>query len=195
MPFRGWSFGRHALGLTVAVALAGTPGCGPRDAIDREPAGLNAGVGGVLRPAPERPSTPTPATENAADPPKAPTATEPTISPAPATEKPDGGTAEAPDGGAPTTGTGDPGAETDAAPAATPDPNLNDTPATDCAGVAEWQPGGTYLGDEKFVHGTPKRLFQCRPWPYAPWCSLPSYEPGLPGSPWADAWIHKGICP
>jgi hypothetical protein len=40
----------------------------------------------------------------------------------------------------------------------------------------------------------PKRRFECRPWPYTPWCSLPNYEPGRTKH-WIDAWFDRGMCP
>jgi hypothetical protein len=178
----------HNSGVRFAFCFAlGTLACGPQDVVDRETSDL--GVGGVLRPPARAPQSPAPgnaAPSTGTEAPKTSSSTEPTITPAPSTPTDDGGTPEPADAGAPDAELPTPNP---------PDPNLSDVRASDCKGVAAWKPGGTYLGGEKFTHGSPQRLFQCRPWPYAPWCSLPSYEPGLPGGPWIDAWIHKGICP
>jgi hypothetical protein len=207
---------KRGFGLLIALVLLPVGACTPPQAIDRTTSSSGVDVGGVMRPGPKT-SAPTPApvpTPPADDPPKAPASIDPPSGPpsadaaapdtaAPTTPAPATPLEEPPpapptaDGGVPVpTPTPTPDAGT---PGKTPDPvdpTLSSMPASDCKNAVAWLPdSGPYLGGEKVTHGTPKHKFECRPWPYAPWCEQIEYEPGKAGIPWVDAWIDRGICP
>jgi hypothetical protein len=176
--------------------------CSPAQSVDRSQAKL--GIGGTMRPT-------DPAPGKSDETPKSSTTSveQPTVMPGTAADAgtaSGGETSQADAGTAPTTPapTSQPepavdagtNAAVDTAPEVPlPDPNLSSPPAKSCDKAPAWTPGGVYLGGESITHGTPKRKFECRPWPYAPWCALESYEPGAPGSFWIDAWIDRGLCP
>ena len=210
-----------ALGIPTIAASA----CSPPQAADRTSSGVAIGVGGAMRNGSspgKAATTPAAGTSNPSDPPKTtasvdpmtgdpgPTSdagTSPPTTPAVTPTSPsDAGVppAASVDAGAPATSptpsdppANPPAPTPDAGPAGyVPDPALSTSTAADCKNSAAWVAGsGPYLGGEKVTHGTPKRKFECRPWPYAPWCAQVDYEPGRAGSFWVDAWIDRGICP
>jgi hypothetical protein len=207
---------RWGLGLLIAVALP-LAACTPPQAIDRSTSSSGVDVGGAMRSGnkPPTPATTTPTTP-ADDPAKTPASVDPITTPSapsdagaldptpptPAATPPTPPETLPPppastDGGV-STPTPPPVADA-GAPDVTPapaDPTLSSMPASDCAKTSAWLPdSGPYLGGEKVTHGTPKHKFECRPWPYAPWCEQIEYEPGKAGIPWIDAWIDRGICP
>ncbi len=57
------------------------------------------------------------------------------------------------------------------------------TPPTD---VPAYEVGKTYADGEQ-VLGSDGNIYQCKPWPYTPWCSSASYAPAE-SQHWADAW-------
>jgi hypothetical protein len=109
-------------------------------------------------------------------------------------------------GGAGGSGEGSPapGASPDAAlPVDTPPPDTNppdigppliDALAATCNNLPAWRSGVQYAEGADITHMEPKRRFECRSWPYTPWCALPVYEPGKTRH-WPEAWIDRGRCP
>jgi hypothetical protein len=203
----------HALLAAALPAFA----CTPPQATDRSLSSPNPiGVGGAMR-AGNTPSGP-PATTGggAADPVKTPTSVDPITSGTGSPAASDGG-ASAPgdpvtpgsaDGGADPIPTPIPGNDAGTSPSplpgptddggapSGPDPGLSHQTADSCKGQPTWvADSGPYLGGEKVTYGTPLRKFECRPWPYAPWCAQLEYEPGKASTPWVDAWIDRGLCP
>jgi hypothetical protein len=73
-------------------------------------------------------------------------------------------------------------------------PPLIDALAASCNNLPAWRSGVQYGEGADITHMEPRRRFECRPWPYTPWCALPAYEPGL-NRHWPDAWIDRGRCP
>ncbi len=71
---------------------------------------------------------------------------------------------------------------------------VNDARAASCNNLPTWRPNFQYTDGADVVNLDPRRRFECRPWPYTPWCSLPDYEPGRTKH-WIDAWIDRGMCP
>ena len=88
----------------------------------------------------------------------------------------------------------------DTAPDLEPDaewiaPPLSESLAESCADLPPWEEGKRYEDGDAVVAGQPKHRFECRPWPYSPWCSLIHYRPGLRTTHWPDAWLDAGACP
>jgi len=74
-------------------------------------------------------------------------------------------------------------------------PPLSQSLADSCTGLPAWEEGKRYEDGDAVVEGEPLHRFECRPWPYSPWCSLIHYKPGLRTTHWPDAWIDAGVCP
>lgn len=61
-----------------------------------------------------------------------------------------------------------------------------------CVGVPAYMLGTVYLGGNRARNVG--NLYQCRPYPYSPWCGQdPAYAPGV-GYAWGDAWTLVGRC-
>jgi hypothetical protein len=110
--------------------------------------------------------------------------------PVPGGEGPPG---PSPDGGSPADA---PAADTSPPEDTTRDvgPALRDALAASCNNLPVWRSGVQYAEGADIVHLEPRQRFECRPWPYTPWCALPAYEPGL-NRHWPEAWIDRGRCP
>jgi hypothetical protein len=209
-----------ALRLVLGLALPALA-CSPQQAVDRSAGAIDVGVGGAMRsgnpPAGQTGITPPSGTTSPSDPAKIPTSIDPVPpgstagadagtpgDPTPATPESDAAVTPPPasdDAGMPATipssPTTPPPAAADAGtPDNAPEPGLSNTVAASCKDLPEWVPdSGPYLGGEKVTYGTPKHKFECRPWPFAPWCAQLEYEPGKAGIEWTDAWIDRGLCP
>lgn len=81
----------------------------------------------------------------------------------------------------------------------TPDPGTGGAmmppPHVACGEIMPWMSGAAYKEGDKVAAGRPVHVYECRPWPNSGWCPMAAYEPGLPGTPWADAWTDTGPCP
>jgi hypothetical protein len=75
-----------------------------------------------------------------------------------------------------------------------PLPPLSDAVAASCNSLPAWRAGVRYQSGADITNLAPRQRFECRPWPYTPWCSLSDYEPGRTKY-WPDAWIDRGRCP
>lgn len=69
-------------------------------------------------------------------------------------------------------------------------------PAGRCDRLAYWSLAAAplYSTGTRIKNGKPPREFECRGEPQSGWCPLPTYQPGLTGTPWRDAWIDRGPC-
>jgi hypothetical protein len=188
------SFSLPWLGLFV-VSFAG--GCAPQSA-DRTPSGqiVVGGQGGADgrggRGSPAMPPS---------------TGADPVAPPSAAGASGSGGTggstATGGPGGSGPEGSPVPVAPPDAAPPDAPPPDtappdigppLIDALAATCNNLPAWRSGVQYQEGADITHMEPRRRFECRNWPYTPWCSLPVYEPGKTRH-WPEAWIDRGRCP
>ncbi|WP_375321916.1 immunoglobulin-like domain-containing protein [Aliivibrio logei] len=61
-----------------------------------------------------------------------------------------------------------------------------DTPTPPPTDIPVYEVGKTYADGEQ-VLGSDGNIYQCKPWPYTPWCSSASYAPAE-SQYWADAW-------
>jgi hypothetical protein len=175
--------GLFCLGVVAFVLAA----CAPRSA-DRTPSGTLSGEGGAGRPGPPTEPGNAAGGANPGGPPAAGSGGS-------------GGTAGSASGGS--GGSPLPPPPPDLRPpdtlapdAAPPDigPPLLDALASTCNNLPAWREGVQYAEGADVTHMIPRRRFECRPWPYTPWCALPVYEPGRTRH-WPEAWIDRGQCP
>ncbi len=73
-------------------------------------------------------------------------------------------------------------------------PPLSNAVAASCTNLPTWRSGVQYQQGADVIHLEPRRRFECRTWPYTPWCALSAYEPGL-NRHWPEAWVDRGRCP